>query len=263
MSNSFLRRANVVSVAQSCPTLGDPMDCSPPGSSVHGILQARILEWTAMPSSRGSSWPRGWTQVSHVAGRFALLQGILPTQGWNSGLPRCREIFLPPGDLPDPGVELRSPAVLADSPSSRGSSWHGLNPGLLHCWQILYQLSPQGAAQAPAEGSAAAPGHWLQCRRGLVHCCKVLFGCTVLDHRSSAHLITTSSLRTLPLPLVNWSPAQKPCWAHPGELKRNLSSVDVLHDAFIHSVPCYHCYPLLIVFYIHPFSPVYLNTSPV
>ena len=40
---------------QSCPTLCDPMDCSPPGSSVHGILQARILEWVAMPSSRGSS----------------------------------------------------------------------------------------------------------------------------------------------------------------------------------------------------------------
>ena len=36
----------------------DPMDCSPPGSSVHGILQARILEWVAMPSSRRSSWPR-------------------------------------------------------------------------------------------------------------------------------------------------------------------------------------------------------------
>ena len=40
---------------QLCPTLCDPMDCSPPGSSVHGILQARILEWVAMPSSRGSS----------------------------------------------------------------------------------------------------------------------------------------------------------------------------------------------------------------
>ena len=40
---------------QLCPTLYDPMDCSPPGSSVHGILQARILEWVAMPSSRRSS----------------------------------------------------------------------------------------------------------------------------------------------------------------------------------------------------------------
>ena len=40
---------------QSCPTLCDPMDCSPPGSSAHGVIQARILEWVTMPSSRGSS----------------------------------------------------------------------------------------------------------------------------------------------------------------------------------------------------------------
>ena len=43
---------------QSCLTVCDPMDCSPLGSSVHGILQARILEWVAIPSSRGSSQPR-------------------------------------------------------------------------------------------------------------------------------------------------------------------------------------------------------------
>ena len=45
--------------AQLCPPLCDPMGCSPPGSSVHGILQARVLEGVAMPSSRGSSQPRG------------------------------------------------------------------------------------------------------------------------------------------------------------------------------------------------------------
>ena len=45
-------------VAQSCPTLCDPMDCSPPGSSIHGILQARTLEWVAISFSRRSSWPR-------------------------------------------------------------------------------------------------------------------------------------------------------------------------------------------------------------
>ena len=56
-------------VAQSCPTLCDPVDCSPPGSSVHGILQARILEWVAISFSRGSSRPRDRTQVSHIAGR--------------------------------------------------------------------------------------------------------------------------------------------------------------------------------------------------
>ena len=57
-------------VTQSCLTLCDPMDYSLPGSSVHRILQARILEWVAIPFSRGSSWPRGRTQVSHIAGGF-------------------------------------------------------------------------------------------------------------------------------------------------------------------------------------------------
>ena len=52
---------------QSCLTLCDPMDCSPPGSSVHGILQARILEWLAMPSSMGSSQLRDWTRISCVS----------------------------------------------------------------------------------------------------------------------------------------------------------------------------------------------------
>ena len=57
-------------VAQSCPTLCDPMDCSPPGASVCGILQARILEWVAIPFLRESCQQRDWTQVSHMAGRF-------------------------------------------------------------------------------------------------------------------------------------------------------------------------------------------------
>ena len=52
---------------QSCLTLCDPKDCSSPGSSVHGILQARILEWIAMPSSRGSSRPRDWGRASYVS----------------------------------------------------------------------------------------------------------------------------------------------------------------------------------------------------
>ena len=57
-------------VAQSCPTLCDPMDCSRPGFSVHGIFQARVLEWAAISFSRGSSHPRDRTQVSLIAGRF-------------------------------------------------------------------------------------------------------------------------------------------------------------------------------------------------
>ena len=60
-------------VSQLCPTLCDPMDCSSPGFSVHGIFQAGILEWVAISSSRGYSWPRDRTQVSCIAGRrFAL-----------------------------------------------------------------------------------------------------------------------------------------------------------------------------------------------
>ena len=50
-------------VTQSCPTLCDPMDCSLPGTSIHGIIQARILEWVAISFSRGSSWPRDWTCI--------------------------------------------------------------------------------------------------------------------------------------------------------------------------------------------------------
>ena len=57
-------------VAQSHLTLCNPIDCSLTGSSVHGILQAKILEWVAILFSRGSSWPRNWAWVSCTAGRF-------------------------------------------------------------------------------------------------------------------------------------------------------------------------------------------------
>ena len=58
-------------VALSCPTLCDPTDCSPPGSSVHGIFQARILEWVAISSSREYSWPSDQTPISCI-GRWIL-----------------------------------------------------------------------------------------------------------------------------------------------------------------------------------------------
>ena len=96
-------------------TLCDPMDCSPPGSFVHGILQARILEWVAMPYSRG----------------------ICPIQELNRGLLHCRRFlyclshqgsprilewrilewiaFPFPGEFPDPGIELESPLLQANS----------------------------------------------------------------------------------------------------------------------------------------------------
>ena len=66
MWGTFIRMKVKVLVAQSCLTLCDPMDYSPPGSSVHGILQARVLEWVAISSSRGSSPPRDRTCISCI-----------------------------------------------------------------------------------------------------------------------------------------------------------------------------------------------------
>ena len=81
-------------------TLFDPIDCNPPGSSVHGILQVRILEWVAVPISRRSSWPRDRTQVSCID---SLPSGP-PEKPKNIGV-----------DLPNPGIELGFPALQADS----------------------------------------------------------------------------------------------------------------------------------------------------
>ena len=83
-----------VRVTQSYPTLWDPIDYT-----VHGILQAKILEWVAFPFSRGSSQPRDWTQVSRIAGGFftswalSLLQWIFPTQESNWGLLHWEQIL--------------------------------------------------------------------------------------------------------------------------------------------------------------------------
>ena len=63
---AWFRRSEV---AQSCTTHCDSFDCSQPGSFVHGILQARVVEWAALSFSRGTSWPGYLTQVSHMAGR--------------------------------------------------------------------------------------------------------------------------------------------------------------------------------------------------
>ena len=83
---------------------------SPPGSSVHGDSQAKILEWVAMPSSRGSSQPREWTQVSRIAGRFFIIWDAREAQEY------WRVWLIPsPGNLPNPGIEPWSPALQVDS----------------------------------------------------------------------------------------------------------------------------------------------------
>ena len=78
-----------VKVAQSCPTLCDPMGYSPPGSSVHGILQTRILEWVAISFPRASSWPRDGTPVSCIVGIFFTIWATREALGhvkWTSKL---------------------------------------------------------------------------------------------------------------------------------------------------------------------------------
>ena len=102
-------------IAQWCLTLCDLMRCSLPGSSVHGILQARILEWIAIPFSRGSSQPRDGAQVSHIAGTFFPEIAGKPKNTGVGSLSLLQGIFL-----------------------TQGSKW-----GLLLCWWMLYQLSYQ------------------------------------------------------------------------------------------------------------------------
>ena len=74
--------ACILSLLQSCRTLCDPMDCNLPGSSVHGILQARILEWVAISFSRGSSQPRDRTCISCIAGRFFTIWATREAPEW-------------------------------------------------------------------------------------------------------------------------------------------------------------------------------------
>ena len=75
-----------------------------------GILQARTLEWLGMPSSKGSSQPKGWTQVSHIAGRFFTIWATREAQEHCSGQP-----IPSPVALPNPGIQLGFPALQVDS----------------------------------------------------------------------------------------------------------------------------------------------------
>ena len=110
-----------VLVAQSCPTLCDPMACSPPGTSVHG-------------DSPGKN-----TGVDC----HSLLQGIFPTQGLNPGPPHCRRILYHLSHKGNPRI-LEWVAY----PLLQGILTQESNQGLLHCRQILYQLSYQGSPKS-------------------------------------------------------------------------------------------------------------------
>ena len=94
-------------VAQLCLTLCNPMDCSPSGSLVHGILQARILEWVAMPSSRGSSQPRHRTSVScllHWQAGSLPLAAAAAAKSLQSCPTLCEPIDGSPPGSPIPGI---------------------------------------------------------------------------------------------------------------------------------------------------------------
>ena len=127
------------SVAQSCPALGDLLNCSPPGSSERGIFQARTLRWIAISSTRGSSWPRNWTHVSWVfciAGRFFTAEAsgkpLLAPCSSTKYERKCSCSFVSdslwPMDQSPPGSSVHE--ILQEKilewvaiPFSRGSSW--------------------------------------------------------------------------------------------------------------------------------------------
>ena len=116
-----------VKVAQSCPTLGDPVDYT-----VHGILQAWILEQVAVPFSKGSSQPRDQTQVSHIAGGFFTSWATREAQEYWSG-----QAIPSPEDIPDPGTEPGSPALQVDSLTTELSWGKPHLIYLLHRWVFL------------------------------------------------------------------------------------------------------------------------------
>ena len=116
-TGSLLLRIVVVKVAQSCSILCDPMDYT-----VHGILQARILEWVAFPFSRGCSQPRDRTQAFHIAGGFFTSWATREDKKYWSGW-----TITSPADFPDPGIELESPELQPDSlPTELSEKPHSL-----------------------------------------------------------------------------------------------------------------------------------------
>ena len=108
--------------AQSCMTFCEPMDCNLPGSSVHGILQARVLEWVATSFSRGSSQPRDQTRVSCIAGRCFTVWAI--REAYLNQL--IQQIFIKHLLWAWNSVGTEDTAVnKPKSPPSRDSHWNG------------------------------------------------------------------------------------------------------------------------------------------
>ena len=125
--------SEVSEVAQSCPTLCDPMDCSLPGSSVHGIFQARVLEWVSISFSRRSSWPRDRTQVSRIVGRRFTVWATREVQGLYG---------LVNGDFQEGLCQRGCSQTAAANPPSLW--WDPADP---HCWPtVLVQFPVQSTS---------------------------------------------------------------------------------------------------------------------
>ena len=126
---------SIVSVSaeslQSCRTFCSPLKCSPPRSSVHGILQARILEWVAISFSQGSSRPRDWTQIPHFAGRRFNLWAT------REALPNTDTWFLP---LPLLTEKLGNVRALVGAVAGQCQSVHSRHYKLMHS-VLFYQCS--------------------------------------------------------------------------------------------------------------------------
>ena len=131
-------------VSQSCLTVCHPMDFSLPGSSIHGVFQARILEWFAISFSRGFSQSRDWTRISYTAGRLFTVWATREARSESescsdlSGSLRLHGLYSP-WDSPGQNTEVGSFSFLQGIFPTQG-----LKPVLLHCRQILYQLSHKG-----------------------------------------------------------------------------------------------------------------------
>ena len=136
-----------VLVAQSCLTLCNTLDHNPPGSSVHGTLQARTLEWVAIAVSRRSSRPRDRTWISCIAGGFFTVwaTGKIKTLKWGEACSVMSNSLWPRG-LTSPWTSPGQNTMGGSCSLSRGSSQHrDQNLCLPHCRRILYQLSHQGS----------------------------------------------------------------------------------------------------------------------
>ena len=182
----------VAKLLQPCLTLCDPMDCSLPGTSVHGILQARTLEWAAVPSSRGSSRPRDPTCVSYTQagssplaapGKPSVLTHVLLRLSSPHSVFHCGQMVsqplicshcFQPSFISHISMSLTCWNILRDLSTARGANSHPLNglagtsnPSFLFVFGRWYNriVRPQLWVLAPPPQTREVPGNRLRSRR--------------------------------------------------------------------------------------------------